>query len=139
MKKYLKPFLFVAAIFAFVIGSLTAGPLMLASIVVAPFGAIDSQAPAYAATLAATISNQSTQLKVSVTGNMTINLTLSSELRTGAVLFLEIISDASIRTITMGTGMLGANLVTVASKTHTQTFRFDGTNFIADGASVQVN
>lgn len=95
--------------------------------------------PAYAATQAVTINRDKTVLEVSVTGAMTINLTISSKVKVGAMLAVKIISDGSIRAITPGTGMAGAAWNTVANKTHQALYLYDGTSFSAVAAPAQLN
>lgn len=104
-----------------------------------PNGAFETQTPAYASTLNLTIDNPFTFVKVSVTGNMTVNLTEVITPPVGSLILIEVVSDSSARTITWGTGMVGPALVTVATKTHVIEFFFDGSNFVASGASAQIN
>src|SRR5260221_2266420 len=76
-------------------------------VVGAPFGLPDVQAPAYAATLAVTITNQITFLSTAaaMTGAMTLNLTIDSQVKKGATLIVSLLSDATARTLTFGTWM----------------------------------
>lgn len=100
----------------------------------------DLLTPAYAATLAVTVDEMKTILKPgTLTGNMTLNLTVSDDLPEGAELHLHVTSDGSQRTITMGTKLLAPALVTAASKQHKQVFTYDGTNFVANAAAIQLN
>jgi hypothetical protein len=91
-----------------------------------PLGAADQQAPAYAAVLAVTITNQLTILKVlAMSGAMTINVTVDPQVRPGAELQLILQSDATARTTTLGTAIDGPNIVGVISKTMSQSFTLD--------------
>jgi bifunctional DNase/RNase len=70
-----------------------------------PFGAADVQSKAYAATIAATIANQKTIVVIAeLTGAVTLNATLSAELKAGAELVVVVDTDATPRTLTLGTG-----------------------------------
>ena len=62
-----------------------------------PFGAAGILTIAATGTTAATISNQVTYVasKTTLTGNATLNLTLSSELKAGAMLHLEVATTAT--------------------------------------------
>ena len=105
-----------------------------------PFGAADIQSPAYAATLAATITNKGTILKPgTLTGAMTINLTLDAALKGGEELLLELTADGTNRVVTFGTGFLMVALTVTASKTFAIQFTFDGTQFVAGYLPVTMN
>lgn len=105
----------------------------------------DYQAPAYAATLNITPKQGKavTLVKPAVlAGNMTINVgvgTATTDPRIGDEMKFLIKSDASIRTITLGTGLQGtaATIATVASKTVAMTFMFDGTGWQEMSRAIQ--
>lgn len=101
-----------------------------------PFGAADAQTPAYAAALALTITNQLTHVTLSnaMSGGMTVNLTIDSEVKRGARLILTAASDGTARTITPGTGMLGTAEAGVISKTKQLVFEYNGTAFVLQAA-----
>jgi len=75
---------------------------------------------------------------VEATGNRTLNLTLSSELEKGARLFVKSKTNGTETTI-FGTGITSATITGVAGKTKTQSFTYDGSAFLPDGASVQID
>lgn len=76
-----------------------------------------------------------------VTGNITINLTIPTTgyvLKAGAKLFLKV-NTVGTQTTTFGTGFTAPTITGVAGKTFTQTFIFDGTNYLPQGAALQIN
>jgi hypothetical protein len=104
-----------------------------------PFGAADLQQPAYAATLAVTITELVTILDPAIlTGNMTINLTLGTEVRAGAMIFCELTATATEVT-TFGTGFTSPTLTGVAGKTKVMGFIYDGTSFKPWAAGYQID
>lgn len=107
----------------------------------APFGLPDVQTPAYAATLAVTITNHVTFLSTAaaMTGAMTLNLTIDSQVKKGATLIVSLLSDATARTLTFGTGMAVGTMAGVISKTKCITFVYNGTIFTTDSAGVQID
>jgi hypothetical protein len=105
-----------------------------------PFGTAGIITIAATGTTAATISNQVTYVaaKTTLTGNATLNLTLSSELKPGAMLHLEVATTAT-ETFTFGTGIDGPVVTGVAGKTWCQSFWYDGTIFLPCGAKIQID
>lgn len=105
-----------------------------------PFGNADVQSPAYAATLAVTITDQLTILSpATLTGALTVNLTIATGVRTGARLLCVLLSDTTARTTTFGTGFTSGTLAGVISKTKTIEFVYDGTTFKPTSAGVQID
>lgn len=93
----------------------------------------DLQEPDYAATLAIEVKQQETIVKpAQLTGALTINLTINSQLTTGAKLYLKLEADATNRVVTLGTGFdADASDITVtASTVFCRTFVYDGTVFL---------
>lgn len=104
-----------------------------------PFGHATKLTPAYAATLTVDVTNSVTYLKPgSLTGNLTLNVTASSELTLGAILYLEVTGSAA-RTITFATGFTAPVLSVDSAKTHTQYFFYDGSKFKPIAAGVKIN
>lgn len=106
-----------------------------------PFGAVDAQTiAADASDDAKTISNQVTFISTAaaLTGNATLDLTISSEVKAGAVIFLKITTNAT-ETFTMGSGIDGPVVTGVAGKTWTQGFMYNGTAFYPMGAKIQID
>ena len=105
-----------------------------------PFGAAGTLTIAATGTTAATISNDVTYVEdlTTLTGNATLDLTLSSELKAGAMLHLKVKTTAT-ETFTMGTGIDGPTVTGVAGKTWCQSFWYDGTVFLPSGAKIQID
>ncbi len=106
-----------------------------------PFGAADLQAPAYAATIAATIKNQFTIIKpATLTGALNLDLTVDSQVSPGALLQLILTSDGTARNTTLGTAIDGPVIAGVISKTMSQLFVLDSDGvFKPAGSFAQVN
>lgn len=105
-----------------------------------PFGRPDRQSPVYAATIAATITNGMTIIDPAIlTGNATLNLTINSDLRDGAILQLKVKATSNSQNVTLGTGFLGAAIVGVAGKTQAQAFVLIDGVFIPMGAPTQID
>lgn len=106
-----------------------------------PFGEGASVALTATGTQAITISNSFTVIDgvtVSATGNRTLNLTVSSELEAGALIFLKSKTDGTETTI-FGTGFSAPTITGVAGKTKTQLLVYDGASFKPAGTSVQID
>ncbi len=105
-----------------------------------PFGAIDTKTIAAATTTAAiTIDSAETIITTeTMTGNCTLNLTVSSQVSAGAKLYLIFKSNAT-ETFTFGTAIEAPVITGVAGKTQTQGFVYNGTNFYPMGAKIQVD
>jgi hypothetical protein len=106
----------------------------------APFGTAGTLTIAATGTTAATISNQETYVSslTTLTGNATLDLTISSELKAGALLHLKVKTTAT-ETFTFGTGIDGPTVTGVSGKTWCQSFWFDGTTFLPCGAKIQID
>jgi len=105
-----------------------------------PFGDADVQSPAYATPLAVTITDQMTILKpAAMSGALTINLTISAEVKIGAKLVLRALSDGTARTVTFGTGFQSGTMAGVISKTKAIEFTYDGTYFIPSSNGIQID
>jgi len=89
-----------------------------------PFGYAEEQTVTTDTTvLDFTTSNQVVFVTVAdVDTNITVTCTPASEMRTGALLYLQLTADATERTITFGTGLTGAAATHAASKTVIYTF-----------------
>lgn len=104
-----------------------------------PFGAADHLTPDYAAVITAAIENQLTIIEATLAGALQLDLDIDPEVRKGAKIVVKIKAAALGDDVTFGAGIDGPLLEGVAGKTKTQTFVFDGTNFVASGASVQID
>jgi hypothetical protein len=94
-----------------------------------PFGPAEVLRPVFAATLAVTIRSNKTILDPgTLTGAMTINLTIDSEVPIGSELIVQTTSNATEVT-TFGTGFTAPTLTGVAGKTFQTLFIYDGVTF----------
>jgi len=106
-----------------------AGAIAEKNEVLFPFSEV--QSPAYGATLAVTVKQMETFLQpATLTGAVTINLTLDAQLTRGAKLYLKVTADGTARVVTFGTGFTATAITVTASTTFTRTFVFDGTTFL---------
>lgn len=105
-----------------------------------PFGAAGTLTIAATGTTDATISNAVTNVTslTTLTGNATLDLTLSSELKAGAELNIKV-KTTGTETFTFGTGIDAPTVTGVAGKTWTQSFVYDGTIFLPAGAKIQID
>jgi hypothetical protein len=105
-----------------------------------PWGEADVQTPAYAAVIAVTIANMLTILNFAqLTGDATVNLTIDSNVRKGAIIQAVVPASTSGFDLTLGAGIDGPDIVGVTAKTKTQAFVYDGTRFVPTGAAVQID
>ena len=106
-----------------------------------PFGLADSKTLSATGAQALTIDDNMTVIDgvtTEATGNRTLNLTIDSEIKAGAKILLKSKTNATETTI-FGTGISSVTITGVAGKTKTQSFTFDGTNFLPDGTAVQID
>lgn len=105
-----------------------------------PFGDADTLTIAATGTTAATISETVTYVSTltTLTGNATLDLTLSTELKAGSELYIKVKTTAT-ETFTFGTGIDAPVVTGVAGKTWTQGFWYDGTIFLPTGAKIQID
>lgn len=75
----------------------------------------------------------------SLTANATLNITPDANQLVGDLLVLSVPASADGNNLTLGNMIDGPAIVGVASKTKNQTFVYDGSNFVATGAAVQIN
>jgi len=110
------------------------------SLVKSPFGAGTTLTIEATGTTAATITDQLTYVSTlpTLTGNATLDLTLDSQLKAGAMLNLKVKTTAT-ETFTFGTGIDAPVVTGVAGKTWTQSFWYDGTIFLPCGAKIQID
>ena len=105
-----------------------------------PFGAADVQTPAYAATITATIVDLVTIINpATLTGALTLNLTLDQGVKAGSRILFIALSDGTARTTTFGTGFTSPTLAGVISKTKAIEFVYDGTTLKATSVGVQID
>jgi molybdopterin-binding protein len=105
-----------------------------------PQGEADVQNLAYAAIQEVTIKNMFTILIFAIlTGDTTLNLTIDSQVRKGALLLVRVPATNAADDLALGSGIDAPAIVGVAGKTKTQLFVYDGTAFVAAGAIVQID
>jgi len=68
-----------------------------------------------------------------------LDLNVGADIPIGALLVVKAQSDATARTVTLGTGFSGPAIAGVISKTKTASFIFDGATFVAMAAAVQID
>lgn len=61
--------------------------------------------------------------------NMTVTATIGSEIKDGAILYLEFTADGTNRTVTFSTGLTGASETITANKTDIIGFVYNGSAF----------
>jgi len=105
-----------------------------------PAGNADVQTPAYATPLTVNITNLVTIINpATLTGALTINLTIDPGIKAGARIVFTALSDTTARTVTFGTGFKSPTLAGVISKTKSIEFVYDGTTFNATSVGVQID
>lgn len=75
---------------------------------------------------------------VEATSDRTLDLTINSEIKLGAMILVKSKTNGTQDTI-FGTGITAPTITGVAGKTFTQGFKFDGTTFLPEGLSVQID
>lgn len=106
-----------------------------------PFGAATVVALTATGTQDVTIDNQVTIIDgvtTIATGNRTINLTIDSEIKAGAIIQVRSKTTGTETTI-FGTGIDGITFIGVAGKTLCKAFLYDGTTFTSMGATEQID
>lgn len=106
-----------------------------------PFGLADSKTLSATGAQAITIDDNLTIIDgvtTEATGNRTINLTIDAELKAGARILLKSKTNSTETTI-FGTGISSVTITGVSGKTKTQGFTYDGSNFLPEGTSVQID
>lgn len=93
-------------------------------------------------TLAATIESQLTIIDgvtVAGTANRTINLTIGSLVKAGAMLLIKTKVSGATYTTIFGTNMSGVTLTGADGKTKNVLFIYDGTNFVEATTPIQID
>lgn len=105
-----------------------------------PFGSAATLTISATGTTAATITEHETYVSSlpTLTGNATLELTVSSQVKPGAKLHLKVKTTAT-ETFTFGTAIDGPVVTGVAGKTWCQSFWYDGTTFLPCGAKIQID
>lgn len=104
------------------------------------FPTSEKQTVAASATIAVDVERVNTIIDLgTLAAAATLNVTVGASVPVGAILVVKAKSDATARDITLGTKLTGPAIAGVISKTKTASFIFDGTNFVAMGAAVQID
>ena len=105
-----------------------------------PFGAASAQVIAATGATAITITDQVTYVSTlpTLTGNANITVTTSSQIVAGALLHLKVKTTGS-ETFTFTSGIIAPVVTGSAGKTWTQSFWYDGTQFLPCGAKIQID
>jgi hypothetical protein len=106
-----------------------------------PHGPAETIALSATGSQAVTIDNNFTIIDgvtTEATGNRTIDLTISAELKAGALLQVNSKTNGTETTI-FGTGIDSATITGVAGKTKCQLFVYTGSVFVAAGAAQQID
>ena len=93
----------------------------------------EKQTPDYAATIAATVKQMETFIQpAELTGAVTLNLTIDSQVTAGAKLHLKLDADGTNRTVTLGTGFdaSAADITVTANTVVFKSFVYDGAAFV---------
>lgn len=93
----------------------------------------------YAANMELNVSESRNIVTVAMTGNGTLALSADAKPVLGDEIVIKVSSDATARTLTFGDGFTAPALAGTINKTKVQTLVYDGANFIASGASVQID
>lgn len=105
-----------------------------------PYGASTALSPGVGGTTAITVSNNMNHVASipTLTANLTLSITVSSQLKAGAQIMLAI-KTTSTETTTFAGSIIGPVVTGVAGKTWAQAFVYNGTNFYPQGAKIQVD
>ena len=103
------------------------------------FGYSTALTIAYAAAMEAEVSDTRNIISIDLTGNGELSLAATSKPTLGDEIFLKVSSDGTARDLTFGSGFIAPTLAGVINKTKVLHLVYDGANFIAAGAAVQIN
>jgi hypothetical protein len=106
-----------------------------------PFGEITTTALSATGAQAVSVDNLMTIIDgvtTEATGNRTINLTIPDDIIAGARIFVKSKTNGTETTI-FGTGCSAPTITGVAGKTKVVELIYDGTNFVAAAAALQID
>ena len=105
-----------------------------------PFGDATVQALAATGATAIAIVNHVTYVETlpTLTGNANITVTFSTSVKAGAMLHLKV-KTTGTETFTFTSGIIAPVVTGGAGKTWTQSFWYDGTQFLPCGAKIQID
>jgi|SRR5690606_8479594 len=93
----------------------------------------------YAAEMQCVVEDSKSIISIAMTGNGELVLSEDSKPVVGDEIILKVSSDATARDLSFGAGFTAPTLTGTINKTKTVTLVYDGTSFIAKGASVQID
>ena len=94
---------------------------------------------AYAATMTANVNESRNIITIDLTGAGALSLNPESKPQVGDEIILKVSSDGTARDLTFGTGFTAPTLAGVISKTKVLCLVYDGSNFIAKSAAIQID
>lgn len=94
------------------------------------FPSVDSQAPVYAAEIDIAVAAMNTHVAIDLTGNLTLNAVIDSEVTKNAEMLLVLTADSSARTVTLGDAIVGSAIVIPANTSVNVLLKYDGTDFL---------
>lgn len=93
----------------------------------------------YAANMEAVVEDTRSIITIALTGNGALALGAAARPSIGDEIILKVSSDTTARDLTFGTGFTAPTLTGTISKTKVMSFVYDGSNFIATSAAIQIN
>ena len=113
---------------------------MASNVIKAPYGAADTLTVLATGATTATITNSVTVVTAltTLTGNASLTITPSSELVVGSRLLIKV-KTTGTETFTFTSGIIAPVVTGVAGKTWCQGFWYDGTQFLPEGAKIQID
>lgn len=107
--------------------------------IIFPWGDADHLTPEFAASMNVGVSNNLSIIEPgTLTGNATLNIDISPEMHNGAMIIVKQKTNGT-ETLSFGTGIAAPDMVGAAGRTRTQLFVLVDGEFIAAGASVQID
>jgi len=95
------------------------------------FPSVDTQTPDYAATIDLVVNQMNTVVEVgALTGNPTINVAVDAEVTKNAEMLVKLTASGAARTVTLGAGFSGSDIVVPSGATVYALLKYDGTNFV---------
>lgn len=93
----------------------------------------------FAAAMTALVTESRSILTIAMTGAGTLALSADAKPVLGDEIILKVSSDATARDLAFGTGFTAPTIAGVINKTKVLSLVYDGVNFIATSAAVQIN
>lgn len=111
----------------------------MSGIVKFPFGKADVKSVVYKASISIDVLNMETIVNVgTLTGAITIDLSVSHQVDPGANLSIKVIADETNRVVTFGQGFTAVPHTATAEKIYLYSFKYDSKSFVQT-AVMQLN